>query len=149
MWSFGVSLSTPRDVLSSFGQADSDAADLLWVDIEGKENWAFEDWGCVMVGNGWGGGGRATGFVGWLVWCVVATPTHATDALDAGRSGEAFLRQHWLRCHDEQKQEGSFRIDTLSRDFADPIATSRWAEVMTRINAGEKPPEEEPRPTRS
>ena len=43
-------------------------------------------------------------------------------------------------------QEGQFRIDTLDRSFAGQAAAERWAEVMTRINAGEMPPEEKPRP---
>ena len=43
-------------------------------------------------------------------------------------------------------QEGQFRIDTLDRSFAGQAVAERWAEVMTRINAGEMPPEEKPRP---
>ena len=59
---------------------------------------------------------------------------------------EQFLRQHCVRCHDASVQEGQFRIDTLDRSFATHSAAERWAEVMTRINAGEMPPEEKPRP---
>jgi hypothetical protein len=60
---------------------------------------------------------------------------------------EAFIATHCLRCHDAKVQEGSFRFDTLVRDFADTTAAGRWAEVRFRITAGEMPPPDEPRPT--
>jgi hypothetical protein len=71
----------------------------------------------------------------------------ATPDSRGGGMPDAFLQQHCLRCHDAKTQEGQLRIDTLSRDFASLSAAAKWAEVMTRINAGEMPPEEEPRPT--
>jgi hypothetical protein len=76
----------------------------------------------------------------------LATLLAACGVATAG-GGDGFLRQHCLRCHDDTKQEGGLRIDTLSRDFSDPVIAGRWADLMTRINAGEMPPEEEPRPT--
>jgi mono/diheme cytochrome c family protein len=62
-------------------------------------------------------------------------------------AAERFLKQHCVRCHDAATQEGQFRLDTLERSFTSHLTAERWAEVMTRINAGEMPPEEEPRPT--
>jgi hypothetical protein len=67
-------------------------------------------------------------------------------AFDAATN--AFFTTHCVRCHSADKQEGRFRLDTLSRDFSDIQASEKWAEVLSRINAGEMPPEEEPRPTR-
>jgi hypothetical protein len=61
---------------------------------------------------------------------------------------DAFFATHCVRCHSADTQEGRFRLDTLSRDFSDIQASEKWAEVLSRINAGEMPPEEEPRPTR-
>jgi len=78
---------------------------------------------------------------------AVLAGVSADCGVAATSEADGFLKQHCLKCHDDKKQEGSFRIDTLSRDFADPLVAGRWAEVMTRINAGEMPPEEEPRPT--
>ena len=60
---------------------------------------------------------------------------------------QPFFKEHCLRCHDAKKQKGDFRLDTLSRDFADNTAAEDWAEVMFRINSGEMPPEKEPQPT--
>ena len=68
-----------------------------------------------------------------------------SGATEAG--AERFLRQHCIRCHDGKVQEGQFRLDTLDRTFTSQLTAERWAEVMTRINAGEMPPEKEPRPT--
>lgn len=61
----------------------------------------------------------------------------------------SFLQTHCFRCHGEKKQKGDFRMDTLSRDFADLKAAEKWAEVMDRINAGEMPPEDEKQPSAS
>jgi hypothetical protein len=80
---------------------------------------------------------------------LVAGLAGVTAACGVAAAGEAegFLAQHCLKCHDATKQEGGLRIDTLPRNFSDPVVAGRWADLMTRINAGEMPPEEEPRPT--
>ena len=62
-------------------------------------------------------------------------------------SFEAFLDTHCVSCHGSQKEKGDLRIDSLSRDFKNGIDSHLWAEVVERINAGEMPPEEEPRPS--
>jgi hypothetical protein len=85
----------------------------------------------------------ATAAIAWCSWMPAVSG--ATAAAPA--AADAFLQQHCLRCHDGETQEGQFRLDTLSRDFASVSAAQKWAEVMTRINAGEMPPEEEPRPS--
>lgn len=59
---------------------------------------------------------------------------------------ELYFREHCLRCHGEEKQKGDFRIDTLSRDFTLGGDAELWFEVVTRIGAGEMPPEDEPQP---
>ena len=60
---------------------------------------------------------------------------------------EAFLTKHCVSCHGPNKEKGDLRIDTLSRDFKAGIDSHFWAEVIERINAGEMPPEEKPRPS--
>ena len=57
-----------------------------------------------------------------------------------------FIKTHCLRCHDEKKQKGNLRLDTLARDFSAPLAASHWADVLERISTREMPPEDEPRP---
>ncbi len=58
----------------------------------------------------------------------------------------AFLKKHCLRCHSDSKQEGDFRVDSLDRDFSNPVAAQKWSEVLFRINAGEMPPPDEKQP---
>ena len=77
---------------------------------------------------------------------LLPLPARAAESGATQAGAEQFLRQHCVRCHDASVQEGQFRIDTLDRSFAGQAVAERWAEVMTRINAGEMPPEEKPRP---
>jgi hypothetical protein len=58
-----------------------------------------------------------------------------------------FFTKYCSRCHDAQKQEGKFRLDTMSRDFNEMAIAQRWGEVLFRINSGEMPPKKEPQPT--
>ncbi|SVA72914.1 uncharacterized protein METZ01_LOCUS125768, partial [marine metagenome] len=60
---------------------------------------------------------------------------------------EAFLTKHCLSCHGPKKAKGDLRLDQLSRDFKTGLDGQIWAEVVEKINAGEMPPEDEPRPT--
>ncbi|MGI9467516.1 MAG: c-type cytochrome domain-containing protein [Rubripirellula sp.] len=57
---------------------------------------------------------------------------------------EPFFKEHCLRCHGEEKQKGDFRIDELSRDFSSGKDAELWFEVITRMGAGEMPPDDEP-----
>jgi Protein of unknown function (DUF1592)/Protein of unknown function (DUF1588)/Protein of unknown function (DUF1585)/Protein of unknown function (DUF1587)/Protein of unknown function (DUF1595)/Planctomycete cytochrome C len=62
---------------------------------------------------------------------------------------EAFLERHCVRCHGSQKEEGDLRIDVLSRDFKSGADTHHWAEVLDKVNSGEMPPDDEPKPTQA
>lgn len=59
---------------------------------------------------------------------------------------EAFLQKHCVRCHGPEKKKGELRLDQLSRDFRAGADTQRWAEVVEKINSGEMPPKQEPKP---
>lgn len=73
-------------------------------------------------------------------WASAATP-------DGDTAIKAFVASHCVRCHDAAKQEGGFRIDSLPLDCGDAAVAQKWGEALGRINAGEMPPPEEPRPT--
>ncbi len=60
------------------------------------------------------------------------------------KSVKPFLEEHCVRCHGEKKQKGDFRIDELSRDFGSGADAEMWFEVITRMGAGEMPPDDEP-----
>ncbi|MEX2214839.1 MAG: DUF1592 domain-containing protein [Phycisphaeraceae bacterium] len=59
---------------------------------------------------------------------------------------QSFLTAHCIKCHGPDKQKGKLRLDTLQADFINNPHASTWVEVMDRINLGEMPPEEEPKP---
>jgi mono/diheme cytochrome c family protein len=86
----------------------------------------------------------------WVaIFCLAGLPftaTHRGEAATDASGLKPFLAEHCLRCHGEKKQKGNFRIDTLPRDFASPLAAGHWGEVMSRISSGEMPPDDEPKP---
>jgi hypothetical protein len=77
--------------------------------------------------------------------CFAANTAAAQDVL--GVTARSFLKTHCLRCHNDSRQEGEFRLDNLSADFTNPQVAQKWSEVVFRINAGEMPPPKEPQPT--
>ena len=58
-----------------------------------------------------------------------------------------FLKEHCVSCHGPEKQKGKLRLDNLASDFADPLVTAKWKEVVNSIGGHEMPPEEEPQPS--
>lgn len=57
-----------------------------------------------------------------------------------------FIEQHCLACHGEKTSKAGYRIDLLGTDFTAPSVAEQWKEVIDRINAGEMPPKDRPRP---
>lgn len=78
---------------------------------------------------------------------AVLTLLLAPFALRAAEPFETFLTKHCVRCHGAEKQKGELRVDQLSRDFKAGEGVQRWAEVVEKINSGEMPPKNEPKPT--
>jgi hypothetical protein len=77
-----------------------------------------------------------------VIWLTVSTAISA----DFDAAVQPFFQTYCLRCHNEQKQEGEFRLDTLPREFTEENAAQRWAEVVFRLNSGEMPPKKELQP---
>ncbi|QDU92665.1 DUF1592 domain-containing protein [Lignipirellula cremea] len=71
--------------------------------------------------------------------CCFATVAAAAPNFD--KDVQPYFRQHCLGCHGAEKQNGDFRIDTLSRKIG-LEDTPQWAEIMERISSGEMPPED-------
>ena len=57
-----------------------------------------------------------------------------------------FIKQHCLSCHGAEKAKAGYRIDLIGTDFSAATVADHWKEVIDRINAGEMPPKESPRP---
>ncbi|XZE54577.1 c-type cytochrome domain-containing protein [Planctomycetaceae bacterium SH139] len=82
-----------------------------------------------------------------FIACGCASSLLSARLLAAKEPFDVFLEQHCLRCHGPELVERDLRIDLLSRDFQSGADGHLWAEVVERINAGEMPPPDEPRPT--
>jgi len=87
-----------------------------------------------------------------LLFCILllSAPVSGTaapgDGEDFDKAVRPFLDAHCVRCHGPAKQKGEFRVDTLTRDFANAGAAVRWGDVLERLNTGEMPPKGEPKP---
>jgi len=84
----------------------------------------------------------------WLRSLVFLTATlGASDTIVASEPLEEFLGKHCIRCHGPEKEQSDVRIDQLSRDFRVGADSHRWGEILEKVNSGEMPPQEEPKPT--
>lgn len=85
-----------------------------------------------------------------LGWAAVAAPPPATgQAADARQFDDQFrplLAQHCVACHSGDKPKRKLRLDNLAPDFADAATRERWTAVVQRLQAGEMPPKDKPRP---
>jgi len=57
-----------------------------------------------------------------------------------------FFRQHCVECHDADAKAGGLDLTSLRPEFDTPEAFATWVKVHDRIESGEMPPPEEPRP---
>lgn len=57
-----------------------------------------------------------------------------------------FFEQHCNSCHNEKKHKGDLRTDNLEVKLDSPKTMAHWEEIMNRINSGDMPPDDEPRP---
>ena len=69
-----------------------------------------------------------------------------TAAPEYTRIVEPFIDTHCLACHGAKTAKAGYRIDLLGTDFTAASVAEQWKEVIDRINAGEMPPEDRPRP---
>lgn len=58
-----------------------------------------------------------------------------------------FLNENCVRCHNEAKSKGSFRVDNLTQNFLDPLGKEKWHEIVNVLNSHEMPPREEKQPS--
>ncbi|MGE5191183.1 MAG: DUF1592 domain-containing protein [Deltaproteobacteria bacterium] len=80
---------------------------------------------------------------------AIAAPPTTTQTADARHFEDQFrplLARHCVDCHRGDKPKGHFRLDNLTPDFADGPTRRHWTAVVERLQAGEMPPREKPRP---
>jgi hypothetical protein len=57
-----------------------------------------------------------------------------------------FVAKHCLECHNAETKEGGLDLATLKPDFASAETFARWVKIHDRVEAGEMPPKDQPRP---
>ncbi len=64
-------------------------------------------------------------------------------------SQEAFFESYCLKCHNEEKQKGKFRVDDLPFSIDSLQTAERWQKILNALNSGDMPPEEEKQPPKN
>lgn len=91
----------------------------------------------------------------WLVISIgsillAVEPIRAQPAASAPKGydeiARPYIAQHCLGCHGAEKAKAGYRIDLIGIDFSAATVADHWKEVIDRINAGEMPPKDRPRP---
>ncbi len=78
---------------------------------------------------------------------VAAQEQTGTDSQSAFQQKVVpFFREYCVHCHGPETKEAELRLDTLAADFLSRPAADHWVEVLDRINLGEMPPDDEPKP---
>ena len=85
---------------------------------------------------------------------VFSGQAHAVSPLEApspdlegwGSTVQPFLAKHCVACHGSEKQKGSLNLEEFDGDILDLTKAGIWHEIVDVLNAGEMPPEKEPRP---
>lgn len=82
---------------------------------------------------------------------ILAAASCATPATAAPlpKNLHAFLAKHCVSCHGMEKQESDLRLDVAEVAFRSAEDFTRWETVLERLEAGEMPPGDRPRPARS
>jgi len=77
---------------------------------------------------------------------AAAEPSFAPDKNHPSDITRTFFAEHCLRCHGPAKAQGSLRLDQLDSDLSNPATLERWLQITARLQSGEMPPQDEPRP---
>src|SRR4029077_20109183 len=76
----------------------------------------------------------------------LATNDQTADARQFEDQFRPLLARHCVDCHSGNKPKGNLRLDKLTPDLADAATRKHWNAVVERLEAGEMPPKEKPRP---
>ncbi|HLW68405.1 MAG TPA: DUF1592 domain-containing protein [Gemmataceae bacterium] len=85
----------------------------------------------------------------WLcafTWLLCLIRSGLADDNTFKEKAQPFFAQHCQECHKGTKPKGDFHLDRLPPDFDDPENRERWLNVQKRLQTGEMPPKEKPRP---
>ena len=82
---------------------------------------------------------RSTIVLGLLVAVAVAPRAAVADPAP-------FIAAHCAECHDAETKSGGLDLTSLARQLEQPENFARWVKVYDRLEAGEMPPKDQPRP---
>jgi len=94
-------------------------------------------------------------FVWMRTWLIAVFATHWLAPVSASSTDtenvyekqvRPFLAQHCFSCHGPDDGKAGLTLHDLGTDFTAGDNAGMWKEVIDRINLGEMPPEESPRP---
>jgi len=77
-----------------------------------------------------------------LLEAAFAAPLRAAPADDV----RPILAKYCFECHGPKNQEGELRLDLGGPPF-DAVGAGHWRRILERVELGQMPPEEKPRPT--
>ena len=77
-----------------------------------------------------------------LFMCALAT----SNVTALAEQPKAFLSQHCFECHNADQREGGLDLTSLKVELANAENFARWVKIHDRIQAGEMPPKDQPRP---
>ena len=89
----------------------------------------------------------------WLLIAATAAdargdePAAAAEGATFARAGRAFLKKHCDECHGDDDPEGSLSITAFRDELSVIKGRKTWLKMLQRIESGEMPPEEKPRPS--
>ena len=95
------------------------------------------------------------GFRAALLWLVVVAvfdvvaglrTVHGGDAVTAGADMREFLSRHCADCHGDSKPEGDVTLAWPADDASLLTQRKLWETALRRVEAGEMPPQDQPRP---
>lgn len=84
----------------------------------------------------------------YLVCLLAASVLTASLARAAEVPGDvkSFFEKHCLECHDAQSKKGGLDLSVPQANLADLPTYLRWVRIHDRIESGEMPPKDSPRP---
>lgn len=68
------------------------------------------------------------------------------DSADFQKQFQPFLTKHCVGCHGGEKPKGNLNLEKSPLDLTDTAARAHWTNVVERLQAGDMPPAEKPRP---
>ena len=87
----------------------------------------------------------------WVAFFLGAgqdSPLRAVGASPAAmpQRHRSLLSESCQGCHGPEKQKGNFRVDDLPLTVSDLASAERWQKVLSAMNSGEMPPDDERQP---